>query len=143
MNTIILYGHLGKDKEIKDVNGKRVMELSIATSSKEKGRDVFTTWWRVSFWDDRYRNMEKYLTKGSALIVTGELREPWIYQNKLGESRVQLSVIGRDLRFNPFGKGRDGDKQEDASKAATGQSQDMAETAPAQPKHEDEAVFDW
>lgn len=135
MNTITLYGRLGKDKEIKEVNGKRLMELTFATNSKKGGNDV-TTWWSIAFWDDKYRNMEQYLTKGSALIITGEQQPPKTYEYN-GEWRVSLEVIGKDIRFNPFGKGNSDDKKQESSQANTSQSK--IETMP---KQEDPSIFD-
>jgi len=98
-NRITVYGRLGRDAEIKDVNGKRVLELSIASNQKVKGEEV-SVWRRFTFWDGNYRGMEPYLKKGSALIVTGEELPPRVYEGK-----PQLSVRGTDLQFSPFGKG--------------------------------------
>lgn len=113
MNVITLYGHLGKDREIKQFKDKKILELSLATNLKEKGEDV-TVWWRIVFWEDRFRNIEKYLTKGSALIITGELKTPKIYKTINGEAKVSLEVAGKDIRFNPFNKGSSDSKTKEA-----------------------------
>jgi len=110
-NRITVYGRLGKDAEIKDVNGKRVLELSIASNHKAKGEEI-AVWRRATFWDDNYRNIEPYLKKGAALIVRGEELPPRVYEGK-----AQLSVRGTDLQFNPFGSGS-GDKKENNSYVA-------------------------
>jgi len=100
-NRITVYGHLGKDAEVKDVNGKRVLELSVASSHKIKGEDI-TVWRRATFWGDNYRNMEPYLKKGSGVRVYGEEMPPSIYEGK-----VQLTMVGKDIMFNSTGKGSD------------------------------------
>ena len=100
-NRITIYGHLGKDAEIKDVNGKRVMELSIACNHKIKGEEI-VIWRSVTFWDDIYRKMEPYLKKGSSLRIYGEELPPTIYKDK-----VQLAMTGKDIMFNSTGKGSD------------------------------------
>lgn len=101
-NRIRIYGHLGKDAEIKDVNGKRIMVLNVASSNKVKGEDV-TTWRRVTYWDDSYRKMEQYLTKGASIVAIGEEMPPRIYESD-GQHKASLEVTGKDLMFNPFGK---------------------------------------
>lgn len=107
-NRMTVYGFLGKDAEFKDVNGRRVMELSIASNHKTKGDDV-TVWRKVTFWDDSHRNIEKYLRKGSALIISGEELPPTIYNGN-----VQLTMTGKDIMFSPFGKASK-DKKENGS----------------------------
>jgi len=108
-NRMTVYGFLGKDAEFKDVNGKRIMELSIASNHKVKGEDV-TIWRKITFWDDCYRNIEKYLRKGSALIISGEELPPTIYNGS-----VQLTMTGKDIMFSPFGKASKDKKDKDAS----------------------------
>lgn len=112
MSTVILYGRLGQDKSIKEVNGKRVMELSLATTLKEKGENA-TIWWKVTFWDDRYRKIEEYLKKGSALIIYGEMRKPRTYIDKEGNNKVSLEAVGQNIRFSPFGGKAKEEKQEE------------------------------
>jgi single-strand DNA-binding protein len=102
-NRITVYGHLGRDAEIKDINGKRVLELSIASNHKIKGEEI-SVWRKVTFWDDNYRNIEPYLKKGSALIVSGEELPASVYQSNTGHS-VSLTMTGKDIMFSPFGKG--------------------------------------
>lgn len=96
-NRIQVFGHLGRDCEVQDINGKRVLILNIASNHKVKGEDV-TVWRRVTFWNDSHRKMEQYLTKGASVMVYGEEQPPRVYEGK-----AQLEVIGRDISFNPFG----------------------------------------
>ena len=121
-NRITVYGHLGKDAEIRDVNGKRIMELSIASNHKIKGEDV-SVWRKVTFWDDCYRNIEQYLKKGSALIISGEELPPTIYNGN-----VQLAMTGKDIMFSPFGRGSKDKKEEGSSEGS------------AQPAHEEKPL---
>jgi len=109
-NRMTVYGFLGKDAEFKEVNGKRIMELSIASNHKVKGDDV-TVWRKITFWDDSHRNIEKYLKKGSALIISGEELPPTIYNGS-----VQLTMTGKDIMFSPFGKASKDKKDKDSSK---------------------------
>lgn len=80
-NRITVYGHLGKDAEVKDVNGKRILILSVASNHKIKGEEV-AVWRRVTFWEDNYRNIEPYLKKGSSVRVYGEEQPLQLPPNK-------------------------------------------------------------
>nr|VFK81068.1 MAG: single-strand DNA-binding protein [Candidatus Kentron sp. SD] len=111
-NRITVYGHLGKDSEIKEVNGKKILVLSVASSHKTKASDV-TVWRRVTFWDDSHQKLQQYLKKGSAVVVYGMEQPPTIYNNI-----VQLEVIGKDLSFNPFGGKK---KEENTENKSQGQ----------------------
>lgn len=116
--TITVIGRLGKDAEIKDVNGKRVMELTIADNYKASGKEE-TIWRKATFWDDTYRKLEQYLTKGSLLSVTGEDKPARIY-NSNGEDKVALSMTGKMVQFIPTGK-----KQEESGQTSTPQAKPM------------------
>jgi len=111
-NRITVYGHLGKDAEVKDVNGKRIMELTIASNHKIKGEEI-AVWRKATFWDDNWRGIEPYLKKGTALIVRGEELPPKVYQSNTGHA-VSLAMTGKDIMFSPFGKGSS-DKDDDIS----------------------------
>ena len=108
-NRITVYGHLGKDAEFKDVSGKRIMVLSVASNHKTKGEEV-VVWRRVTFWDDNYHKLEDYLKKGASVRVYGEEQPPRIY-----EGRVQLEMTGKDIMFNSSGKKSDEGKVDDIS----------------------------
>ena len=55
MNTITLYGRLGKDAEIQFLpSGLRVVILSLATNTKKAGMDQ-TIWWSVTVWGDQFK----------------------------------------------------------------------------------------
>jgi len=105
MNTLTIAGHLGKDPETRfTTDGKKVINLLVATTVRKGSQNETTIWWRVTFWGDRFDRMLPYLKKGSAVIVVGELMKADIYHNKEGKPQVSLEVTGEILRFSPFGK---------------------------------------
>lgn len=107
-NRMTVYGLLGKDAEVKDVNGKRIMVLSVASNHKIKGEEV-SVWRKVTFWEDNYRKIEPYLKKGAGVCIYGEELPPSVYQSNSGHS-VSLEMTGKDIMFSPFGKGsKDGE----------------------------------
>ncbi len=102
MNLIQIMGRLGADPETRfTANGQKVTSFRVATNSKRAGKEE-TTWWRVTIWGDRFDKMLPYLKKGSAIIVTGELRAE-IYMDKSGQPQISLEITAESIRFNPFG----------------------------------------
>lgn len=103
MNIITLYGRLGKDAEKKILpSGQSVLNLVLATNHRRGGVEE-TIWWRISIWDDRFKAIESYLKKGSALIVTGTMHYPKIYQDASGANQLSLDVTAHSIKFSPFG----------------------------------------
>lgn len=78
VNKVILLGRVGKDPEIKDVNGKKVASFSLATSEKYKDKSgevkESTEWTNIVIWDKLAEVVEKYVKKGDMLYVEGKLK---------------------------------------------------------------------
>lgn len=73
MATVTIFGNLGKDVELKDVNGKTVASFSVADKSGF-GDNKQTNWYSVSIWDGLAKTaFVDYLKKGQQVMVTGEL----------------------------------------------------------------------
>ena len=73
MATVTIFGNLGKDVELKDVNGKRLASFSVADKSGF-GDNKQTNWYSVSIWDGLAKTaFVDYLKKGQQVMVTGEL----------------------------------------------------------------------
>lgn len=104
MNFIQIAGHLGADPETRVTQtGKKVTTLRVAARAR-KGQQDDTIWWRVTIWDDNFKNMIPHLKKGSPVIVFGEMKKPEIYMDREGKPQVSLDVTAVDLQFSPFGK---------------------------------------
>lgn len=73
MATVTVIGNLGKDVELKDVNGKTVASFSVADKSGF-GQNQQTNWYSVNIWDGLAKtNFVDYLNKGQQVMVVGEL----------------------------------------------------------------------
>ncbi|HSX13377.1 MAG TPA: single-stranded DNA-binding protein [Chlamydiales bacterium] len=104
MNFIHIAGNLGTDPETRFTqSGKKVTTLRVATHSRKGGQDV-TIWWRVTIWDEQFKNMIPHLKKGSSVMVFGEMQKPEIYTDREGKSQVSLEMTASQLQFSPFGK---------------------------------------
>ncbi len=78
MNKAILIGTLGKDPEIRDVNGKKIATMSLATTrrwrDKSGEKKEETQWHRVIAWEKVAGIFESYTKKGSKVCVIGEIQ---------------------------------------------------------------------
>lgn len=78
-NKVTLIGNLGKDPDIKSFeNGERVANFSIATSESYKDkigeRQTITDWHNIAVYGKAVDIIEKYVKKGSRLLVEGKLK---------------------------------------------------------------------
>jgi single-strand DNA-binding protein len=100
MNHITIYGNLGKDPEVKTVGEKKVAKFSVATSRRGKDKDgnKITDWHNVILWDKLAELAEKYLTKGSSVIIEGEVQYR-SYENKDGVKIYLTEIIANQMHF--------------------------------------------
>jgi len=89
MNNITVAGLLGKDCEIRSMpDGTPVASFSVADS---QGKDKTTIWWNCQLFGKRAESLEKYLTKGQAVTVSGTVTErEWT--DKEGNKRKSMDV---------------------------------------------------
>ena len=92
MLNITAHGNLGKNPELKEVNGTQVAEFSLASRT---GKDE-TTWINCAVWGARVDVVAKYFYKGAKVTVVGagKLRT---YQKKDGSEGSSL-----ELRVSDF-----------------------------------------
>jgi single-strand DNA-binding protein len=97
MNKAILYGNVGKDPDVKHLDGgKTVCKFSLATTSF--GKEKTTTWHNIVMWDKLAEVAEKWVKKGSSLIIEGEISNR-SYQNKEGQTVYTSEIIAREMHF--------------------------------------------
>jgi single-strand DNA-binding protein len=101
---LILVGNLGRDPEMRYTpNGVPVTSFSLAVSRRWTGQDgqpqEKTIWFRVSAWRRTAETVSQYLTKGSKVLVVGELEEARTYQDRDGNTQVSLEVTAQTVRF--------------------------------------------
>jgi single-strand DNA-binding protein len=100
-NKVQLIGHLGKDPEIKTLEGnKKLARFSIATNDtyrNAKGELVKETQWHnVVIWGKKADVAEKYLEKGKEVAVEGKLMTK-SYTDKSGIKKYYTEVWVSEL----------------------------------------------
>lgn len=97
LSVATLAGHLGRDAELKAAGGSSVCEFSIAVTTNRREAES-TAWYRCQVWGNRGEKLAPMLTKGKAVIVSGEL-VPREYRGKGDELRTSLDVNVNSLSF--------------------------------------------
>lgn len=114
MQTLIIAGTVGRDAELRRTNnGDAVLGFSVAVDNgKDKsGNKRDATWFDCSIWGKRAESLERHITKGSKLTLTGR---PTAREHN---GKVYLGISVNDLTFmggsNGGGQRQDQDYQRD------------------------------
>lgn len=101
MIKLQIIGNLGKDCIVNEVNGKNVINFSVAHTERFKdatGNLKEKTYWvECAYWTDR-TNIAKYLTKGKTVYVEGT-PEADAYTNREGKAAATLRMRVRDVQL--------------------------------------------
>lgn len=128
-------GRLGGDAELKFTPaGAAVAEFSLAVTVRHKGQEPTTEWIQCSLWADRGEAMARYLTKGSALTVVGDVSTHAWVDRESGKARSQLRCRVFEITLQGGGK-EHGDAPAPAARPAASGS------APQQDGFDDDIPF--
>lgn len=98
VNKVILVGNLGKDPEVRHLEGGSVVaNFPIATTESYKDKSgqriEQTEWHNIVVWRGLAEIAEKYLKKGMTVYIEGKLRtRSW--DDKEGNKRYSTEVVG-------------------------------------------------
>lgn len=96
-----IIGHLGKDCVVNTVNGKNVINFSLAHTEKFKdsqgNMQEKTTWVDCAYWTDRTA-VAQYLTKGKQVYAEGN-PELKTFQRNDGTPGTSLSLRVREVQL--------------------------------------------
>jgi len=76
-NVVVISGNLARDPELRyTTSGQAVANFTVAVSKgKDKnGDDLGADFIQVTAWGKQAENIDRYLSKGAKVIVTGSLR---------------------------------------------------------------------
>ncbi|AKD02481.1 single-stranded DNA-binding protein [Pontibacter korlensis] len=125
VNKAILVGNLGKDPEVRHLEGGvAVARFPIATSEtfKDKNgqRQERTEWHNIVVWRGLAEVAEKYLRKGNSVYIEGRIRTN-SYQDKDGVQRYSTEIVADNMTMlgGRSDNGGSGDYQGQGSTAAS------------------------
>ena len=134
LNKVLLIGNVGKDPEIRHLQGgASVATITLATSERYKDRNgesrELTEWHTIIAWRQLADLAENYIRKGSQIFVEGRIRSrSWDDQN--GQKRYVTEIQADSIQL----LGRRGDNAAPAPAPAQPQNYGGGYNAPAQPQ---------
>ncbi len=122
MIKLQVIGNLGKDCIVKEINGKNVINFSVAHTEKFKDASGTprerTTWVECAFWTDRTA-IAPYLKKGQLVFAEGS-PEADAYMNKENQPSATLRMRVRDIQL--LGGRTEGGSENSNSSSSSSQS---------------------
>ncbi|WP_299758952.1 single-stranded DNA-binding protein [uncultured Pontibacter sp.] len=135
VNKVILIGNLGKDPEVRHLEGGvAVARFPIATSESFKDKSgqkqERTEWHNIVVWRGLAEVAEKYLRKGNSVFIEGKIRTN-SYQDKEGVQRYSTEIVVDNLTMlgGPNGGSGNGGGDYQSSNAASSGNYSAAPTA--------------
>ncbi len=115
-NSVTLVGFLGRDPEARSVNGTTAARFSLATSERYTDRSgekrEETHWHTVTAWGKQAEVVQKYLRKGSRVLVEGKLTyKDW--EDRQGQKRTSTEIVLRKLVFLDSRRKDEGEQYDD------------------------------
>ena len=100
-------GNLGRDAEIKEINGQRYIAGSVAHSA---GKDKPTTWVKFMYRIGERSTLQNLLRSGAKIFVRGDL-QVGTFTMKDGSHAVDITVWANKIEILQFAK--EADPEED------------------------------
>ena len=104
MNKVILMGNAGKDPEIRYIGTRPVATFSLATNERPRklqdGTEVpeRTEWHNIVMFDGAAEIAEKYIRKGTRMLIEGKLRyRIWEDRNAIKRTVTEIYVDNFDI----------------------------------------------
>lgn len=107
MNKVILLGNVGRDPRMRMVDSSQVADFPLATTERRTtrtsdGQEVqlpeLTEWHNIVMWGRSAEFAEKYIRKGSRLLVEGKLRtRSWEDHNAIKRYITEVYVDSFEL----------------------------------------------
>lgn len=140
MIKLMVIGHLGKDAESRNVNGRQVISFNVAHSERYKdsqgNMQNKTIWVSCSYWTDS-PNIIQYLKKGTQVYVEGQPSVDAYMSTAQNQPAANLN-----LRINKLELlGSSGQERDTRSNGATNYEKSAVAPPPVMAQEEDDLPF--
>lgn len=123
MDRYTVTGNIGQAASVREVNGNKSINFSIAINRKYADKEGVivekTKWINCTYWRRKDASIEvaKYLTAGTKVLVEGEL-DVHTYQDKENRTQVSIDLNVQYLELLGSKPQPEAAKQEEPAKAA-------------------------
>ena len=133
MIKLQIVGNLGKDCIVKEVNGKNVINFSVAHTERYKdGQGIQkerTTWVECAYWTDKTA-VAQYLTKGKTIYAEGS-PDAEAYMNKDNQAAATLRMRVQSVQLLGGNGGEAPQNTQSSGGSNFNQAANSSYTAPA------------
>ena len=129
MNKVMMMGRLTRDPEVRygGSNNTAIAALSIAVDRKFKKEGQPTAdFFNCSAFGKTAEFVEKYLTKGTKIIIEGELRNDH-YKDKNGNSQYAEKILINSIEFAESKSASKSNSQQEATQQPDSQPDDFVD----------------
>lgn len=103
MNKVILIGNVGKDPEVRHLESGVVnAQFSLATNETYKNKSgekvTNTEWHNIVLWRGLAEIAEKYVKKGSTILIEGKIRTR-SYDDKDGNKKYITEIVADNMQL--------------------------------------------
>lgn len=144
MQKTLIIGHLGKEAEVKEVNGKQFVSFTLADSNKRKtatGEIIDSvTWYECTM---NLTNVLPYLKKGQQVMVIGRSYATGYVSKQTGEIAVAMKCVVQELQLLGSPSGNTGSQPAAGQQAPAAQpvQQQQPQTAMMPAEGDDDLPF--
>ena len=122
-NKVVLIGNVVKDIETKELGSSSVSKIRLAVD--DPFREKNTVYIDCEAWGDQASFAQKWLKKGSGIIVDGRLcMDSW---EKDGKKESKIFVKAQEIRFSNVGPKSEKSDQEPSKQSKTTKSKTVEE----------------
>jgi single-strand DNA-binding protein len=104
VNKVIVVGYLGRDPEHRETANSAVVNLSVATTYRQKSGEEETEWHRVVVWGKQAEACARYLEKGRQVYIEGRLQTR-TWKDREGNERRTTEIVAQNVVFLSAGNG--------------------------------------
>ena len=101
INNVVLVGRLTADPEVRDVNEKKVCNITLAVPRTYKNNEgeYNTDFIRVTLWEALAQNITEYTKKGDVVGVKGRIQTTNVTDEEGKITDVRFEVIAEKISF--------------------------------------------
>ena len=103
LNTVVIIGRLVRDPEIKyTTSGQPITKFSIANNTsymQNNERKDYVNYFDINVWGNQAVNCQKFLKKGSQIVVEGHLRQNRWQDQATGKSSSKIEITANSVQF--------------------------------------------
>lgn len=116
MNVIHVIGRLGADSELRTAkSGRQYVTMRVASDEFANGEKT-TSWFSVTYTNERAVKIQEYLKKGSMVSIVGS-ETIRTYQSKTGETAFSRDILADRVEFVSSGSSNGQNTENSASDA--------------------------